>query len=320
MLREYTSHLLPLLLVILLFGCKEEPEMALGTLEWDRVNNRAVASEIIVDIFVNEGQHVSQNTSILVLDSRKIHQQYLEKKARLEKARWQLKESESGPRAQTIAEAEARLVAAQATLENRQEIYYRQQRLYKTDISSREHLDIARSNFINAREKVKEYSERLDELTTGTRFERIQQARAEVAALEAGLAHLELLEADYTVRATQDGLVESLPFKKGDRPPIGSVVCTMLTGEGPWARVYIPEPYRSAMHMGRGYSLKIDGLDTTLPCRLRTISSEASFTPYYALTERDRSRLAYVAELELIGEDIQNLTAGTPVQLMLESL
>ncbi|WP_163335851.1 HlyD family secretion protein [Desulfopila sp. IMCC35008] len=320
MLRNYTSYLFPLLLVMLLFGCQEEPEKALGTLEWDRVNSRAIASELIVDIFVDEGQQVEKDTPILVLDNRKIHQQCLEHKARLDKARWYLIELESGPRSQTIAEAEARLVAAQATLENREKIYQRQQQLYKTDIASREHLDIARSNFINAREKVREYSQQLNELTTGTRFEKIQQARAEFTALEAGLAHLELLEADYTVLATRDGLVESLPFNKGDRPPAGSVVCTLLTGEGPWARVYIPEPYRSAMQVDREYRLKVDGLDKTLPCRLRSISSEASFTPYYALTERDRSRLAYVAELDLIGNDTLHLTAGTPVQLVLEGL
>lgn len=320
MLREYKPHLLPILLVIVLSGCKEPPQEALGTLEWDRVNSRAVASEIIVDIYVNEGKHVSKGTPILDLDNRKINQQYLEKRARLDKARWWLKELESGPRSQTIAEAEARLVAAKATLENKQEIFQRQQRLYKTDIASREHLDIARSNFINARERVTEYSEQLDELTTGTRFEKIQQARAEVTALEAGLAHLELIQADYTIRATRDGLIESLPFKKGDRPPAGSVICTMLIGEGPWARVYIPEPYRSAMKVGLEYSLKVDGVNKSQSGRLRAISSEASFTPYYALTERDRSRLAYVAELDLIGEAVQELTAGTPVQLLLESL
>jgi HlyD family secretion protein len=40
---------------------------------------------------------------------------------------------------------------------------------------------------------------------------------------------------------------------------------------------------------------------------VRWVSSEAAFTPYFALTERDRGRLSYVAKVD-IGEFHQRLT------------
>ena len=50
-----------LLLIHLLFlaACEPAPMEALGTLEWDRVNGRAVASEAIVGVLAREGDEVA---------------------------------------------------------------------------------------------------------------------------------------------------------------------------------------------------------------------------------------------------------------------
>jgi HlyD family secretion protein len=59
----------------------------------------------------------------------------------------------------------------------------------------------------------------------------------------------------------------------------------------------------------------VDGIDAAFPARVRNVSSEASFTPYAALTEQDRGRLVYVAELDLEGDGARELPAGVPVQV-----
>ena len=46
------------------------------------------------------------------------------------------------------------------------------------------------------------------------------------------------------------------------------------------------------------------------------MSSEAAFTPYYALTERDRGHLTYLAKID-ITEDRERLPDGVPVQVEL---
>ena len=47
---------------------------------------------------------------------------------------------------------------------------------------------------------------------------------------------------------------------------------------------------------------------------MRTVSQEAAFTPYYALTERDRGRLSYVAKIDLEGEVARALPTGLPLE------
>ncbi|MEJ2299842.1 MAG: hypothetical protein P8X94_15375 [Woeseiaceae bacterium] len=46
------------------------------------------------------------------------------------------------------------------------------------------------------------------------------------------------------------------------------------------------------------------------------MSSEAAFTPYYALTERDRGRLSYVAKIDITDAG-ERLPDGVPVEVEL---
>lgn len=306
------------ILLLSCLGCEAEQPEALGTLEWDRVNSRAVASEVITGISVKQGELVSTGALLLQLDNRKVLAEQNEVQASLEEAEWFLKELEAGPRPETIAEARARVAAATAVLANARIIYERREELYAGNFVSQEQRDIAKKDFVDSQSLLMERKEALGRLLAGSREEQIAQARARVRGLQSRLQQLSLRLADYRITASRNGRVDSLPFKLGDRPREGAVLATLLSGNQPWARVYVPEPYRSTLTPGQNYQLRIDGQPDSYSAKLRTISAEASFTPYFALSEKDRSRLSFVAELDLIGEKGASLTAGTPVQLILE--
>jgi len=109
-------------------------------------------------------------------------------------------------------------------------------------------------------------------------------------------------------------VVDSLPFEAGERPLAGDVVAVLLAGQQPHARVYVPETYRINVRAGDRARIRIDGLDRLLEGTVRWIASEASFTPYFALTEDDRSRLSYVAEIDL-PELPERLPDGVPLEV-----
>jgi HlyD family secretion protein len=50
---------------------------------------------------------------------------------------------------------------------------------------------------------------------------------------------------------------------------------------------------------------------------VRYVAADAAFTPYFALTQRDRSRLAFLAEVEVTGPEAGSLPAGVPVEVTL---
>jgi HlyD family secretion protein len=60
--------------------------------------------------------------------------------------------------------------------------------------------------------------------------------------------------------------------------------------------------------------VRIDGIEGALAARVRSVSQDATYTPYYALTQHDRGRLSYVAELDLTDDAARALPSGLPVE------
>ena len=80
--------------------------------------------------------------------------------------------------------------------------------------------------------------------------------------------------------------------------------------------MYLPQPLRLQVKVGQAAQVQLDGANTVLKAHVRSIRSEPSFTPYYALTGDDVSRLSYLAEIEIDDSaDMQALPAGLPVQV-----
>ena len=64
-----------------------------------------------------------------------------------------------------------------------------------------------------------------------------------------------------------------------------------------------------------GLTVVLLGREEPFRGRIRFISAEATFTPYFALTEHDRSRLSYLAEIDLVEETASELPTGIPVEV-----
>ena len=180
-------------------------------------------------------------------------------------------------------------------------------------LTSAESVDAAQ-NFLNAAgARIELVNAQLAELEAGTRPEQIQQTNGQLAQLHAQLASLELDRQRLLLTSTAGGIVDSLLFEPGERPRAGDVVAVLLSGDQPYARLYIPEPMRVQIRPGSQLQVAVDGYPSTLTGTVRRIASEASFTPYFALNERDRSRLSYVAEISLPTLP-ERLPDGVPVQ------
>ena len=97
----------------------------------------------------------------------------------------------------------------------------------------------------------------------------------------------------------------------------GAPLIVMLADGTPYARVYVPEPLRTQFLPGTRTRVHVDGRDGELTGVVRFVSADAAFTPYYALTQEDRSRLAYLAEIDLDEQAAANVPTGMPVQVEL---
>ncbi|HVT33069.1 MAG TPA: HlyD family efflux transporter periplasmic adaptor subunit [Rhodanobacteraceae bacterium] len=303
------------LLALATVACDRSGESPmLGTLEWDRVAVAAEVSEPILRIAVREGDSAKAGDAILMLDPRRTDADLAQASAEARKATAALDELRHGSRIETIDAARAALAGTVSTQNNARRERDRIAEIRKRGLIAQADLDDAETALRTATAQANSARANLDELLHGTRIEDIEQAEAALAAAEAAVQRLSLTRARLDVRAPVDGRIDALPFKLGDQPPIGATLVSLLSGTAPYARIYVPASRRARLAQGTRCRVQVQGIDGSFAATIRSLRSDPAFTPYFALTGDDASRLAYRAELVLDGDAAKKLPAGLPVQ------
>jgi len=310
--------LLPVL-AALVAGCSSNDgarEMH-GTLERDRLELIAESSERIVEVAVHEGDRVVAGDLLLRQEAGTMQARLDQARAAVAEAERRLADAVAGPRQREIDEARAALGGAESTFATEQKEYQRVDALVEQKLLSAASRDQAQARRDAALANRDQARARLRLLQEGTRPEQVREAEAVVARSRAALTELETSAARYRVLAPRDGRVEALPYKLGERPPAGAPLVVMLADGAPYARIYVPEPLRAQVMAGQAVNVTMDGVDGSLRGVVRYVSAEAAYTPYYALTQQDRSRLSFLAEVVLDDPRAADLPVGLPVQVTL---
>jgi len=302
------------LLAVAACGTDDQPHRAVGELASDRIELSAESGEPIARIEVAEGTVVAAGDVLVVQDSARAQARLAEADAMLGQAQARLDELVRGPRTEMIEAARANVEGATQDLEFRESEAKRIREIHTRGLASPDQLDRAQAALDAARANVKLRRAQLEELLTGTTVEELAQAEQAVkqAAARRDAAQVDLDR--HTLRAPVDGIADSRLYELGERPTPGQPVMIVLGGQQPYARVYVPELIRVHVQAGTAARVFIDGFDEALDGRVRWVASEAAFTPYFALTERDRGRLTYVAKIDL-ETDGERLPDGVPVEV-----
>ncbi|MNV30566.1 Multidrug resistance protein MdtN [compost metagenome] len=306
--------------LLLLPGCRETDEAALGTLEWDRITVPASAAETIVAVHVQEGQQVLAGASLLQLEPTRTAAQLQALQADAARAGQALEELRQGPRNEDIAQARANLAAVRAQAEDAAAYYRRLQPLGRQQLVAAADVDRARAAAGNAQGVVRAAEQALLALEHGTRVEEIAQGESALQAAQAQAAGQAETLRKLDLLAPRAGRVDALPYRLGDQAPVGAPLAVLLVGDRPYARVYLPEPMRVKVRVGQAATIALQGREGTLAGRVRSIRSDPGFTPYYALSGADAARLSWLAEIELTADNdaaaMAQLPAGVPVRVV----
>ncbi|EGR2756994.1 HlyD family efflux transporter periplasmic adaptor subunit [Vibrio parahaemolyticus] len=303
------------LIIALLSACsKDNTHQALGTLERDRVTFTATSNEIIRALPVKEGSLVSEGEVLVQLDTKNQQAVLAHAVAEQAKAGAYLLKLTNGERPEDIAAASARVARAEAQLTEAQKNYQRKAELVRKKLISQSEKDSALAARDSARAELDSAKEEFSKLTAGSRLEDIEQAKAALMAAKSEVALQEQKLAELTITATRDGTLDNLPYNLGERVPVNGVVAVIQANRVPYARVYVPADYRIGFIPGKTVTVNVDGLESPLQGTVRWVASEPSFTPYFALTEEERSRLMYLAEVDL-PESAKTLPSGVPAQV-----
>ena len=303
---------------MLLAGCQIEAPTAVGLLERDRITLPATQSEPIVELPVKEGDKVLAGTLLVQLDARTQQARVDAATAELNLREAALREAEAGARSETRREAETRLSGAQARANAADKELHRVQDLVDRKLMADSALDTARAEARSADAELRQARAALDALRNGTRSEELEQAHAAVNAAQAAVTQAQVALDKLGVRAPQDGTIESLPYRLGDQPNAGAPLAILLTGDRPYARIFVPEAQRAGLKPGDRLQVTVRGREQAVTGILRWIAADAAFTPYYALSGKDAARLSYPAEVAL-DDAAKDLPTGLPVVVHFEA-
>jgi HlyD family secretion protein len=313
---QIAKTLLTTYLFALLTACTppDNENRVVGELTSERIELSAEVAEPIVEILVAEGVTVSAGDILLRQNADRANARLAEATAALAQAQARLDELLRGPRAEQIRAARANVTGAVHDLEFRSADFERAKEVFAKKLASPDTLDRAKAAYDAAGANLSLRRAQLEELLTGTTVEELTQAEQAVRQFEAR-RDLALVDVDqHTTRAPVDGITDSRLFEIGERPVPGQPMMILLAGEQPYARVYVPESMRVRIKTGTRARIYVDGLENAIEGRVRWVASEAAFTPYFALTERDRGRLSFVAKID-ITEDRERLPDGVPVEV-----
>lgn len=287
---------------------------AVGELASDRIELSAEVSEPIVEIAVAEGESVAAGQLLLRQDTARATARLAESDAAVAQQQARLDELVRGPRKEQIAAARANLEGAAEEAAFRQSEVKRISDIYQKGLASAESLDVAKAALDGAKANHKLREAQLQEALAGTTVEELAQAEQALAQTAARRDSARIDLHRHAIYAPVAGVLDSRLFELGERPSPNQPVLILLGGWQPYARVFVPENLRVQVSAGSKARIYVDGMNEPLEGRVRWVSGEAAFSPYYALTERDRGRLSYLAKVDIV-EQRQRLPDGVPVEV-----
>ena len=311
------KHVVLILISLVITACSDSNEgVALGTLERERVIHPATTNEILIDLPVSAGQLVEKGQVIAKFDAELQQAIVAKAQAQLAQASAFLEKTLNGARPEEVAGASAKVAAANAAYTQSEANFRRAKTLVKDKLASQETLDSAIAARDETFANLESAKQNLNELTNGSRVEDINSAKAQVQAAEAELKVQQKYLSDLTVKAMRAGRIDNLPWHVGERVTKDSPVVIIQANSAPYARVYIPEPYRAKLNQGMTLTVRVDGIDKDIQGELTWIATEPAFTPFYALNQEERARLMYLAEVTLPASE-SNLPTGVPAQVIM---
>jgi HlyD family secretion protein len=156
-------------------------------------------------------------------------------------------------------------------------------------------------------------------LREGTRPERIELARAELASARAALAAATAVAGDLVLTAPVGGTVLSRNAEPGEMLAVGQSVVTLGETGATYTRVYVPTRELPSVRTGQAATAHLDGFpDRPFKGRVVAVSPTAEFIPRIALTEKERADLVFGVKVAL--EDTTGmLKAGLPATVEIHS-
>jgi RND family efflux transporter MFP subunit len=233
----------------------------------------------------------------------------------------ELAELEAGSRPEEVAEAKARLGAAQALKDFTKARFDRTKALFEqSNTASLDELEQALSAFVAADQNQVAAKATADLAITGPRVEQIEQARARVAAATENVNQLESQKAKYTLRAPFEGYVVAKHTEIGAWVSRGDPVAEVIELDPIEIDVMVPEAFIAHIRIGAAGQIHVDAVpDQAFTGRVARVVPDADRRsrtfPVKVRLENPKTEDGHVLKSGMLAR--VTLAVGPPIQALL---
>lgn len=293
--------------------------VASGTVEATEAQLGFQSAGRIEKLKPREGETVEAGEALGWLDRNEVLARREHAEAQTAAAKALLRELESGFRSEEVAQGRAALAAATDKLADTQRDLDRSKRLYEGGAVGAESLDKARLAFDVATSQQEQAQQQLRILRSGTRSEKIDVQRAQVAQAEAAVKPIDVTLGNMVIHAPFGGIVTVRHREPGETIAAGAPVFTLMNPHDRWVRIYVPENRIGRVRLGAKAAITSDSFATKrYDGEVVFIASEAEFTPKTVQTTEERVKLVYAVKVRVAGDPTLELKPGMPADVRLE--
>jgi len=287
--------------------------VATGTLEIIEVDVAPLMTARVERVLVEDGDSVRTGDTLVILSQPSSAADVEQRAARVAATRAGLEEARAGSRAPEIARAQAELRVWEAETAKLAADATRARRLYEAGAISQQQLESAVTASREAAARRDAARQSLLLLRQGTRPERIEGARSEVAGAEAQLSAIRATVGAMTLIAPVNGVVLSRNAEPGEIVIAGQSAVTLGELARPWVRVYVSALDIPGVNVGSAVRATVDGLPgRQFNGRVVSVNTKAEFTPRVALTEDERADMMFGVKIDF-DDSTGALKPGLPV-------
>jgi HlyD family secretion protein len=270
----------------------------------------------IEEMYREEGQSVTPNVLLALLDPLPYEIKQAEARAALHQARANLEKMERGYRTEEIRQAAAQRDQILASLQLAEKDHKRLSHLFSQNALSKKDLDDSTSRRDQLRAQLTSAESALTLTREGFRSEDVKAAKAAVELADAQLREAENSLADTKLYAPSEGTVLTRVTEPGTVVAAGQAVYAVMLKKPVQIRTYVMEPQLGKIRLGMKGKIFTDSQPDPVEGIINFIASEAEFTPKQVQTEDQRADLVY--RVRLLVEDPGYLKNGMPVTVFLE--
>jgi HlyD family secretion protein len=248
-----------------------------GRLEFARIDIAVKYPGRIVKLSVHEGDNEAPGQVLALQDDSEVQAQLAGARAKRAEALGAITRAQSEVQAHRSSEALARLESTQA------EGLFRKQLISDVELQRR-HLALS-----------------LETAQVAAAAAALEEARTEIAQVDADIARLEVVLRETTIRAPVGGRIEYKVIEEGAVLPAGGRVATLLDPTDVYMTVFLGTDAAGKLKIGDEARIVLDAFRgrPPIPAFVSFISPEAQFTPKYVETATERDKLMYRIKLQI---------------------